>query len=547
VISPDKIKAHLSKVYDFNFRKFADGKVGVINAMTPEGKSIGELGGDIQRDEVWLGTQRSVAALMMFYDMQKQAWEILGVDYANTWNGEYANMIPEAIDVKGNWRSLVYMRAGAIYNVLLALSNITNLDGKVAETPKPLKSYTKKTFDVEASYKRFKSQINPKRRLVNSFVGLPKGYPSHGVTWMYNQAQAGQICLSYGDIETAELLARATLKLKKNGKGWYNAYITSSGRVARNIPEQEVSWTGPNMAIGHFFLNLLEATSNQLLAEELIEGVIDLTGWLDGFYHEPKGEEGAYVTVGEDSKKATTEYNQRVFAFYYQLYNQFKDSNHKNKTVIENYKGGVGIDELKRRADKIIYWIQNDMWDGDHYRVGYEDFETKKFIPEIIGSFAQDDPRYWQRDAWGYPQYLGPIMAHIAGLNPQDFAGGLDWLLKHVSEVEIDGIIYKGLPRWLGSSSVWGKGTGEAAVTLRLVGRTEEARTFFSTLAALQTNNGGVRAAVGDKTKTWPVNFPYESIEALNPFFMAMGGFDAGFIAEVMIMHRSSTIHGNDL
>jgi hypothetical protein len=59
-------------------------------------------------------------------------------------------------------------------------------------------------------------------------------------------------------------------------------------------------------------------------------------------------------------------------------------------------------------------------------------------------------------------------------------------------------------------------------------------------LGALQTESGGIRAAVGNPTEEWPINFPYESVEALNPFFVAVGRFDAGYIAGNMELIRRS-------
>ncbi|MEK6538315.1 MAG: HEAT repeat domain-containing protein, partial [Nitrospirota bacterium] len=395
------------------------------------------------------------------------------------------------------------------------------------------------TIDIKKAYQWIKSQIHPKTGLVKSFPTVPEQDASYGVTWMYNQAQSIQDALAVGDLATAEQLVRSALKLKRNKGAWYNGYTTDSDEVATRIKEQGVSWTGPNMALGHGLLNVLERTADQKLAEEIIKATLDLARWLEGYSFD-RGKY-AYVSVGEGSGEVWTEHNERVFAFYYQLYNQFNNPRHKNKIVLEKYKNNANVQGFKLRADKIIRWIQTDkkeggMWAGDHYLVGYKDLEGKELIPEITTALPKDHPDFWKRHAWGYPQYLGPIMASIAGLNPKDFAGGMDWLLARLSQFEIDGKIYKGVPRWLGTPSLWAKGTSETVVALQLLGREDEARVLLPTLGALQTENGGILAAVGDPAYGWPIHFPYESYEGISGALVGVGRFGPEFIADLELV-----------
>ncbi|MDD4980953.1 MAG: HAD-IA family hydrolase, partial [Candidatus Omnitrophica bacterium] len=264
------------------------------------------------------------------------------------------------------------------------------------------------------------------------------------------------------------------------------------------------------MAIGHALLNIFEATADQELADASLKGALELAGWLNKFYYD----RGTYAYVSGGEKPAVmTEYNQRAFAFYYQLYNQLDGRDHKNLSIVnEQHRPGVNTKELKTRADKIIRWLQEKMWNGSYYNIGYYSADNEKLITDTRGQ------------AWGYPQYLSPIMAHIAGLNPKDFSGGLKWLLKQQTQIEIGGYVYRGISRWLGTNSLWGKGTAETAVALLLTGRLLEAESLLSTLAVLQDKSGGILAAVGDASAGWPVNFPYPSVEATAPAIIAAAG-----------------------
>ena len=412
-----------------------------------------------------------------------------------------------------------------------------------------LKEKKSNTIDVPKVYQWVKSNIHPKTGLVKSFPAVPEQDASYGVTWMYNQAQAIQDALAVGDLSTAEQLARSALRLKRNKGAWYSGYLTDSGEVAARIKEQNLSWVGPNMALGHSLLHVLEYTSDQKLSEEIVKVALGLTSWLEGYYFD-KGKY-AYVSGGEGLDEVWTEHNERAFAFYYQLYNQFNNLQQKNKIVLAKYKNGVDVQGFKLRADKIIRWIQTDkkeggMWDGDHYLVGYKDVEGKELIPEIIASLPGDHPDYRNRHAWGYPQYLGPIMASIAGLNPKDFAGGMDWLLAHLSQVEINGKIFKGVPRWLGTPSIWAKGTSETVVALQLLRRENEAKILLPTLAALQTENGGILAAVGDSSYGWPIHFPYESYEGISGVLVGAGQFGPEFIADLELVKPPSDVKRNN-
>lgn len=123
VLPLDQVKKHLLKVYDFNFKGFEGGTMGVANGMGADGKLRGQAGDSTNQSvEVWFGVQRSIAALMICLGMENQANEILDVDYRNSWGATFMDRIPEAIASNGpgqpvRWRSEAYMRAGAIWEV----------------------------------------------------------------------------------------------------------------------------------------------------------------------------------------------------------------------------------------------------------------------------------------------------------------------------------------------------------------------------------------------------------------------------------------------
>ncbi|MBF0522342.1 MAG: hypothetical protein HQL24_04710 [Candidatus Omnitrophica bacterium] len=402
--------------------------------------------------------------------------------------------------------------------------------------------------EVKKTVEWLKHKINPQTGLIASFEGTPAGDPSTGVTWMYNQAQAIEVFLSIGDIKTAESLAKAMLKLEKHNGAWVGAYDTQSGKIATNIDEQRLSYVGFNMAIGHSFLNLLEKTQDKKLAINLLQASFGLMRWIAGYYHD-KGNYG-YFSGGENKAAVWTEYNVRAAAFYYQFANQLKDPNHPNKKAIEEIISPDSSkplsESLRKDAEKVFHWVSG-MWNKNqgYYEYGYTDSVKEKLIPEDWGNFEKENPKYWAHGMWAYPQYLVPIMARVAGLNPKDYAGGLGWVLNHQSTIVVNKngqkVNLSGVPRWIGSRSINSKFTGEMAVALRLVGRDLEADKLLATLTQLQTPDGGIPEAVSDNPNDmWPLSFPYASVEASLAYIIGMQHLDPRYIA------GTTQLAGND-
>jgi len=108
----------LHKIYSFNVMKFANGEMGAVNGIAPDG-SLVQTNEQVQ--EVWTGTTFGVAALMLSEGMKDEAyhtaWGVYHVVYETK---GYWFRTPESWDITGNYRASMYMRPGAIWAMELA-------------------------------------------------------------------------------------------------------------------------------------------------------------------------------------------------------------------------------------------------------------------------------------------------------------------------------------------------------------------------------------------------------------------------------------------
>ncbi len=103
----------LEKIFAFNVMKFANGEMGAVNGMAPNGTV---LKSNEQVQEVWTGTTFSVASLMLGEGMTKEAYQTAWGLYHVTYETKgYWFRTPEAWDITGNYRASMYMRPGAIW------------------------------------------------------------------------------------------------------------------------------------------------------------------------------------------------------------------------------------------------------------------------------------------------------------------------------------------------------------------------------------------------------------------------------------------------
>ena len=136
VDEPKKAISALHKIYDLNVKRWSElsnkGKLnGAVNGMRPDGSSADES--NLQSKEVWTGTTYGVAAAFLsealalgdspeFAEERKFLWEA-GFNTAqgihdNGWKTlGYSFATPEAWDLKGDFRSLGYMRPLSIWSM----------------------------------------------------------------------------------------------------------------------------------------------------------------------------------------------------------------------------------------------------------------------------------------------------------------------------------------------------------------------------------------------------------------------------------------------
>src|SRR6185503_20124728 len=71
IAPPEHIASALQKIYDFNVQKFADGGMGAVNGMRPDGTVDTSSN---QSQEVWTGVTYALAAAMLQRGMFEEGW-----------------------------------------------------------------------------------------------------------------------------------------------------------------------------------------------------------------------------------------------------------------------------------------------------------------------------------------------------------------------------------------------------------------------------------------------------------------------------------------
>ncbi|RXN21558.1 non-lysosomal glucosylceramidase [Labeo rohita] len=120
----EKICSALKSVFDLNVLSFADGQMGAVNGMRPEGVPDRS---SVQSDEVWVGVVYGLAATMIHEGMTEEGMRTAEGCYRAVWERMgMAFQTPEAYCEKGIYRSLAYMRPLSIWAMQLALNNRPN-------------------------------------------------------------------------------------------------------------------------------------------------------------------------------------------------------------------------------------------------------------------------------------------------------------------------------------------------------------------------------------------------------------------------------------
>jgi non-lysosomal glucosylceramidase len=103
----------LKKIYNFNVMKFANGEMGAVNGMAPDGSIVTT---NEQVQEVWTGTTFGVAALMLSDGLKEEGYRTAWGIYHTTYETKgYWFRTPEAWEKTGYYRASMYMRPAAIW------------------------------------------------------------------------------------------------------------------------------------------------------------------------------------------------------------------------------------------------------------------------------------------------------------------------------------------------------------------------------------------------------------------------------------------------
>jgi non-lysosomal glucosylceramidase len=113
IVPRDMQLSSLKKIYDFNVLKFADGSMGAVNGIAPDGTLVTT---NEQVQEVWTGTTFALAALMLGDGLKDEAFRTAwGIYHTSYETKGYWFRTPEAWDISGNYRASMYMRPAAIW------------------------------------------------------------------------------------------------------------------------------------------------------------------------------------------------------------------------------------------------------------------------------------------------------------------------------------------------------------------------------------------------------------------------------------------------
>ena len=120
IVRPDRARKALETIFKFNVLRYAQGTMGAVNGMRPNGKVDTS---STQSAEVWTGTTYALAALMIYEGLLGEALQTAEGIYQMTYKHRgYWFRTPEAWTRNGDFRACSYMRPLAIWAIEQALS-----------------------------------------------------------------------------------------------------------------------------------------------------------------------------------------------------------------------------------------------------------------------------------------------------------------------------------------------------------------------------------------------------------------------------------------
>ncbi len=118
LVPKDRVAAALRTIHRLNVRGFADGSMGAVNGMHPDGTIDTS---SEQSKEVWVGTTYALAAFMLGRGQTDEGWDTARGAAAVTYGRGLWFRTPEAYDRQGNYRASLYLRPLAIWAIEEAL------------------------------------------------------------------------------------------------------------------------------------------------------------------------------------------------------------------------------------------------------------------------------------------------------------------------------------------------------------------------------------------------------------------------------------------
>jgi len=121
IVPEAHIEVALRTIYDYNGRRYADGQMGAVNGMSPNG---GVDTSSEHSQEVWPGVTYALAALMLGRGLKEEGWATARGAVNVIYNRGYWFRTPEAYDVEGNFRASMYLRPLSLWAIEHQLSVI---------------------------------------------------------------------------------------------------------------------------------------------------------------------------------------------------------------------------------------------------------------------------------------------------------------------------------------------------------------------------------------------------------------------------------------
>ncbi|NEQ28424.1 MAG: hypothetical protein F6K28_57495 [Microcoleus sp. SIO2G3] len=117
IVPIEQVRSSLNHIYDACFLKFHDGKFGAANGVRPDGTPVNP--NDTHPLEVWTGINFGFAAFLLQNGLSDEAMRLTAAVVHQIYDNGLQFRTPEAITATGTFRASHYLRAMAIWGILL--------------------------------------------------------------------------------------------------------------------------------------------------------------------------------------------------------------------------------------------------------------------------------------------------------------------------------------------------------------------------------------------------------------------------------------------